>query len=345
MALYAGETIGLKLKVESDAGIELPDGSFAPAPICPIPEEVKVQIYNADESVALTAELPLFLVNVEVGRASGGTPLTLVDAGKAWTPGQWKGAAMRITDGSGVGQERLILDNTATTLTIDASQPVGGSPVGPFSTVPDGTSSYIIHRGDYARNWDSPSNLADQVLVAVYRAYGTSSLPYLELEKSQFTLLFKPLDAMLISVDEVLDGISTQLPQTLITRLILRATRWLKGGLATGGIDPSTLTSLPDPMREMVILYTQGLIFQRDASSGGAAASNVKKRQEGTKQVTYAGDAMKLSEATIAQAQALLDKWIYRFGPDHKALFGTIDRDKPEVWDKANPPLPFSGIP
>ena len=51
------------------------------------------------------------------GAATGGSTTTLVDSAKNWIPGSWIGYRVRITAGTGLGNEIAITANTATTLT------------------------------------------------------------------------------------------------------------------------------------------------------------------------------------------------------------------------------------
>jgi hypothetical protein len=46
---------------------------------------------------------------------------TLTDAGKSWRTNQWRGYQVRITSGTGAGQVRKIVSNTATVLTVNGS--------------------------------------------------------------------------------------------------------------------------------------------------------------------------------------------------------------------------------
>ncbi len=69
------------------------------------------------------------------GTASSGTDYTLVDTGIGWTVDQYRDFVVIITGGTGAGQVKTILANTADTLTID----------GRWITVPDGTSTYGIY--------------------------------------------------------------------------------------------------------------------------------------------------------------------------------------------------------
>lgn len=56
---------------------------------------------------------------------------TLTDFSKSWIPGEWVGATVRIIAGTGAGQVRGVLDNDATTLTVDAAWET--DPVGSFA--------------------------------------------------------------------------------------------------------------------------------------------------------------------------------------------------------------------
>jgi hypothetical protein len=53
--------------------------------------------------------------------AGGNTINTLVDTGAGWTGNAYAGYWVTITDGPGVTQSRLILSNTADTLTVSPS--------------------------------------------------------------------------------------------------------------------------------------------------------------------------------------------------------------------------------
>jgi hypothetical protein len=66
----------------------------------------------------------------ETGTTSSATPTTLVDSGKSWTPDALIGKYIIITDGTGVGQVRKILDNDGTSVTVDAwaTEPAAPAP-------------------------------------------------------------------------------------------------------------------------------------------------------------------------------------------------------------------------
>jgi hypothetical protein len=69
----------------------------------------------------------------ERGVATGGTTTTLIDTTKSWNTNQWAGYYVRLFGGTGDGQLRQIVSNTANTLTWATS-----------GTVPDATSKYLI---------------------------------------------------------------------------------------------------------------------------------------------------------------------------------------------------------
>lgn len=73
---------------------------------------------------------------IDSGTASAGGAATLTDATKSatWVASKWIGATLRITGGTGVGQERTISANTTTVLTVSSA----------WTTQPDNTSTYEI---------------------------------------------------------------------------------------------------------------------------------------------------------------------------------------------------------
>jgi len=68
------------------------------------------------------------------GTATAGASTTLTDSGKAWSVNEQAGRLVRITGGTGNGQTRTIISNTATVLTVAAAWTVN----------PDATSVYSI---------------------------------------------------------------------------------------------------------------------------------------------------------------------------------------------------------
>lgn len=69
-----------------------------------------------------------------VGQLTGATGTTATVSGASWTANQWAGGLLQITGGTGQGQERRILSNTPTVLTVDEA----------FVTQPDNTSMFRI---------------------------------------------------------------------------------------------------------------------------------------------------------------------------------------------------------
>jgi hypothetical protein len=82
--------------------------------------------------------------SVTNGTASGGSTSTLVDSGSGWTVDAYADYYAYIYDGTGVGQSRRIVSNTADTLTL-------ASPV--LDAAVDGTSKYIIVNNEFEILW------------------------------------------------------------------------------------------------------------------------------------------------------------------------------------------------
>ncbi|MFH1226845.1 MAG: hypothetical protein V1701_02940 [Planctomycetota bacterium] len=72
--------------------------------------------------------------SVETGQATAGGALTLTDASKNWPVDAWQDLIIEITEGTGKGQIRKVVSNTATVITVDAA----------WVTIPDATSHYRI---------------------------------------------------------------------------------------------------------------------------------------------------------------------------------------------------------
>ena len=72
------------------------------------------------------------------GTATAGGANTLTNAAKNWTTNQWTNSQLRLTAGTGAGQIRTVLSNTATTLTLSSA----------WSTAPDATSQYSLEGND-----------------------------------------------------------------------------------------------------------------------------------------------------------------------------------------------------
>lgn len=78
-------------------------------------------------------------VSFATGTSTGSnTTTTLNNTGKAWLTNQWANYQVRITDGTGIGQIRMIASNTATALTVSAA----------WTVTPDATSVYVIEGND-----------------------------------------------------------------------------------------------------------------------------------------------------------------------------------------------------
>lgn len=88
------------------------------------------QMGSADAAITIRGTLS----NQDTGTAESGGNHTLTDTGKSWTNDEHVGGLVRITGGTGSGQERWILDNDATSLTI----------AGRWETNPDATTAYSI---------------------------------------------------------------------------------------------------------------------------------------------------------------------------------------------------------
>ena len=73
------------------------------------------------------------------GTATAGAATTITNTPKTWTVNQWSNfAQVRITAGTGAGQARRIVSNTANTLTVAAA----------WTVTPDATSAYVIEGDD-----------------------------------------------------------------------------------------------------------------------------------------------------------------------------------------------------
>jgi hypothetical protein len=71
----------------------------------------------------------------ELGKATAGAATTMTDSGASWRTDQWAGYTVEIIGGTGLGQTRTIVSNTATALTVSA-----------WGTNPDSTSAYALYR-------------------------------------------------------------------------------------------------------------------------------------------------------------------------------------------------------
>lgn len=152
---YAGETIVLQAHMR-----DLDDDRY---PMMPSPTSVKFKILSDDEATSHAGGAAGFtgiLISLDTGTALGAqTATTLKDTAKNWAidkygnpvKDRWKGKVLKITGGTGAGQERYITANTLDTITVHAA----------WITNPDGTSTYAIHDGLYEYEWASDATLAE----------------------------------------------------------------------------------------------------------------------------------------------------------------------------------------
>ena len=103
--------------------------------------ELSGALFAVDLVAAGTAST-LYL-NGELGKATGGSSTTLVDTDEgldtSWADDQWNGYRIKITFGTGKGQDRLISDVTTADSTITVSSA--------WDITPDTTSRYVIYDG------------------------------------------------------------------------------------------------------------------------------------------------------------------------------------------------------
>lgn len=66
-------------------------------------------------------------INGDRGEATSGASTTLTDTAKSWVVNRWAGAWVKITNGTGAGQSRQILSNSANTLTVTSAWSVNPS--------------------------------------------------------------------------------------------------------------------------------------------------------------------------------------------------------------------------
>lgn len=76
------------------------------------------------------------------GTATSGSATTLVCTGKGWTNDQWINYQVRITTGTGMGQKRVITDNTADTLTFASGATIDATSV--FAIEGDENAIYLL---------------------------------------------------------------------------------------------------------------------------------------------------------------------------------------------------------
>jgi len=109
---------------------------------------------STDVPELFTGDYQGFVLKQDQGNADGGAgdngtataagATTLTDSTKAWTINEWQGVSVRIMAGTGLGQERVIVSNTATQLTVAA-----------WAANPDTSSQYSIGfiKAHYQTKW------------------------------------------------------------------------------------------------------------------------------------------------------------------------------------------------
>ena len=124
--------------------------------------------------------------SIATGTATGGSTTSVVDATAAWTTNQWQGKSVWITAGPGTGGAAHVASNTATTLTLTATN--NNAPVGyiqGLATAAAAGSGYHISTADpecasAADNSELAVGLQPKentVIVATIAADGTTSIP------------------------------------------------------------------------------------------------------------------------------------------------------------------------
>ena len=105
------------------------------------------------------------------GTATSGAASTLTDTAKTFTANAHAGRAAVITAGTGAGQSRRVLSNTATALTVDAV----------WATNPDATSTYAIRDNLQIAAVDSTGSVVllvtDESSDQMVTAGGTFNVP------------------------------------------------------------------------------------------------------------------------------------------------------------------------
>ncbi len=121
----------------------------------------------AAKAIPLTASSAQY----DTGTATSGGASTLTDTAKAWSVNAYANKAVNITAGTGAGQTRTIVSNTATQLTADT----------PWVTQPDATSVYAIRDNLHAAIVDSTGSVVllvtDETTNQIVTSGGTFNLP------------------------------------------------------------------------------------------------------------------------------------------------------------------------
>ena len=98
--------------------------------------EFRGALYAIDRKTTAATASQLY-INGSRGEATAGGATTLTDTDQAWTADEWIGSWVKITEGTGAGQEREITDNTTTALTVAT-----------WDTNPSTDSLYVIYSTD-----------------------------------------------------------------------------------------------------------------------------------------------------------------------------------------------------
>lgn len=174
MTVHVGETRRLKVSVEDEDG----------KPVCPTPDAVSFQVYDGETFVDDEAEMTL--VEENQANVTAATGSTLTDAGKAWRIDQWRDYVVRLTSGLQAGEERRILSNTATTLTLDSDQVVNAVPIGDLDPAPSVADTFSIHRSRFQKDWVVAEELEGKTAKVLFRAEVTGDGSYVALEAIRF---------------------------------------------------------------------------------------------------------------------------------------------------------------
>jgi hypothetical protein len=106
-------------------------------------------MYLADLKDDLSTASAIY-INGDRGKATATSATAITESTKAWVTDRWIGAFVKIIRGTGIGQVRQILSNSATSITTAA-----------WGTTPDTTSEYII----YGTEWFTPVTGAAATLI------------------------------------------------------------------------------------------------------------------------------------------------------------------------------------
>jgi hypothetical protein len=105
-------------------------------------------------SMYLSGKQALQHKEIEVTNATTATSTTIGDSGESWTPNELVGQTVTLTGGTGLGQTRKIIQNTATVITVSPA----------FSTTPDTTTDFAVY----------PHRMNNMDLVDAYNSFAVS---------------------------------------------------------------------------------------------------------------------------------------------------------------------------